>query len=485
MIFSRFYARDMKSATTIRYPKIIQGGMGIAVSSWQLARQISLAGELGVVSGTAIDSVIARRLQDGDLSGDIRRALAHFPDKAIEREILKRYFIEGGRDETTPYIDLPKLTLKPTNMTTDILVAATFVEVWLAKEGHDGIIGINLLEKIQLAIPAQIFGAILAGVDYILMGAGIPAQIPKLIDELSQGNLVSMRVDIADTQDKYTITFDPHTFLGTTPPFVRPRFLAIVSSHALVAYLNRDNETKPDGYVIENHMAGGHNAPPRAKNSTNDRGESIYTELDTPNIEKIKAMGSPFWLAGGYGTPEKIEEAIKLGAQGVQVGSLFALAKESGFTDEIRTQLRRSLTLNTLQIMTDAAASPTGFPFKVAQLPHTLSGENLYAERSKICDLGYLRQPFKRPTGGIGYRCPGEPDASFEFKNGDLDASAGSKCLCNALMADIGLGQVRPDGRVELPLVTIGSDLDGPSRMANSHPFGWDALEAIKFLRQK
>ena len=39
--------------STSSYPTIIQGGMGIAVSSWQLAKEVSIAGELGVISGTA------------------------------------------------------------------------------------------------------------------------------------------------------------------------------------------------------------------------------------------------------------------------------------------------------------------------------------------------------------------------------------------------------------------------------------------------
>jgi NAD(P)H-dependent flavin oxidoreductase YrpB (nitropropane dioxygenase family) len=60
-------------------PDVIQGGMGIAVSTWQLAKEVSKSGGLGVVSATAIDSVIARRLQDGDLTGDIRRAFLNFP----------------------------------------------------------------------------------------------------------------------------------------------------------------------------------------------------------------------------------------------------------------------------------------------------------------------------------------------------------------------------------------------------------------------
>jgi len=46
-------------------PRIIQGGMGIRISSWQLAREVSKKGELGVVSGTAIDTVFVRTLQNG------------------------------------------------------------------------------------------------------------------------------------------------------------------------------------------------------------------------------------------------------------------------------------------------------------------------------------------------------------------------------------------------------------------------------------
>ena len=44
-------------------PRVIQGGMGIAVSSWRLASAVARAGQLGVVSGTALDLVLARRQQ--------------------------------------------------------------------------------------------------------------------------------------------------------------------------------------------------------------------------------------------------------------------------------------------------------------------------------------------------------------------------------------------------------------------------------------
>ena len=469
--------------STSSYPTIIQGGMGIAVSSWQLAKEVSIAGELGVISGTAIDSVVARRLQDGDLTGDIRRAMAAYPHQETIKEIMDRFFIEGGREDGKPYLDVPKLSIKGNLFSNKLLAVASFVEVWLAKEGHNGLIGMNILEKIQLASPAQLYGAMLADVDYILIGAGIPAQVPHLLNEISQGNKVAMKVDVADTKDKHYLHFDPRTLGLDNFPIKRPLFLAIVTSHALVAYLNKDEETKPDGYVIEYHVAGGHNAPPRAKNHVNDEGEAVYNELDIPNLEKIHASGSPFWLAGGYATPEKVKEAISYGAQGVQVGSLFALANESGFTNENRSSILVSLADPTMRVMTDASASPTGFPFKVIQNNQTLSNDNLYKERTRICDLGYLRTMFQREKGGIGYRCPAEPLDNYEFKNGEVDQAQGSKCLCNALMADIGLGQVRPDGRTEISLLTFGSDLDGPRALRALHPDGWNAVQALNFLK--
>ena len=49
-----------------KYPIIIQGGMGAGVSNWQLAQAVSRTGQLGVVSGTALDQILIRRLQDGD-----------------------------------------------------------------------------------------------------------------------------------------------------------------------------------------------------------------------------------------------------------------------------------------------------------------------------------------------------------------------------------------------------------------------------------
>ena len=59
-----------RSDTWLSEVRIIQGGMGVAISGWRLAAAVGcLPGCLGVVSGTAIDTVLARRLQDGDPGG--------------------------------------------------------------------------------------------------------------------------------------------------------------------------------------------------------------------------------------------------------------------------------------------------------------------------------------------------------------------------------------------------------------------------------
>ena len=91
----------------------------------------------------------------------------------------------------------------------DLTVAAAFAEVYLAKEGHDGAVGINLLEKIQLPNPATLYGAMLAGVDYVLMGAGIPREIPQLIRALAAGRVGRIPVDVSGGRSFFRLAVEP------------------------------------------------------------------------------------------------------------------------------------------------------------------------------------------------------------------------------------------------------------------------------------
>jgi NAD(P)H-dependent flavin oxidoreductase YrpB (nitropropane dioxygenase family) len=457
--------------------------MGVAVSSWQMARAVSQTGQLGVVSGTALDSVVARRLQDGDVGGHIRHALAQFPVQSMAQRVLERYFRPDGRVAGSPYIPVPKLSMRPTVRALELSVVANFAEVWLAKEGHDGLVGINFLEKVQMATPAAAYGAMLAGVDYVLVGAGIPTEIPRLLDRLAGHESCSLNLHVDGATTKYSVGLDPDALTGGgLAPLRRPRFLAIVSAHVLVAYLAREEGTRPDGFVIEGPTAGGHNAPPRGRLTLDEDEQPVYGPRDDADLGKVAAVGLPFWLAGGYGTPEQVSAALAAGANGVQVGTLFSLSAESGLDVALREELLTELAAGRLEVRTDALASPTGFPFKVASLPGTLSETDRYAARPRLCDLSYLRVPYERAPGTVGYRCPGEPVDIYIRKGGVAADTVGRKCLCNALTANVGLGQTRRGGYHEPAMVTLGADLDGVTQLLAVHPAGWTAAQAVDYL---
>lgn len=467
----------------VELPTIIQGGMGVGLSNWKLARQVSLGGQLGVVSGTALDAVVARRLQDGDEGGHVRRAMSHFPSPEMAARVLTHYFIAEGRNADEPYLAVPKISLKPTQASLELSVVSNFVEVWLAKEGHAGVVGINFLEKIQMATPPAVLGAMLADVDYVLMGAGVPREIPRLLNDFASGVEGFISVDVEGAAEPFKLSLDPVELLGAQlPKLNRPSFLAIVSADVLATYLARDESIRPDGFVVEGHLAGGHNAPPRGRITLDEHQEPVYGARDEANLVKIAVLGLPFWLAGAYGHPEKVAEALSLGATGVQVGTLFALSSDSGLTDELRDQLLAELDGVGPVIKTDPLASPTGFPFKVVQLPGTLSEGAVYEERTRLCDLGYLRTAFIRPNGLVGYRCPSEPIPVYLKKGGKIEDTAGRQCLCNGLMANIGLGQHRLDGYVEQPILTLGSDVETAHTLRTLHPTGWCAADVLSWL---
>lgn len=459
--------------------------MGIGVSGWRLAREVSKAGHLGVVSGTGISLVFARTLQNGDIGGHMRRALEHFPTPEIAQRVLKRYYVEAGKAAKERFKQLPKFTIKPPVELTELCVCANFVEVWLAREGHDRPVGINYLEKIQMQHLPSLYGAMLAGVAFVLMGAGIPTQIPGSLDKLALHEPASYRlsVDGAGPEDDFRSTFDPAII--TPPgaaPLHRPQFLAIISSATLGQMLKAKSSGVVNGFVVESPTAGGHNAPPRGKVQYNERGEPIYGERDLVDFAKMRDLGLPFWLAGSYAKPEKWKEVMATGAQGIQAGSIFALCDESGLVPVFRRELRRAAYRKELDIITDARASSSGFPFKVATLQGTLADPNVYEARTRICDIGYLQSLYKKDDGTVGYRCSAEPTEVYLAKGGKQEATEGTKCLCNALAADIGLPQSLKNGEVEQPLITLGDDMSFLPHLMKDENDSYTARDAIAYL---
>jgi NAD(P)H-dependent flavin oxidoreductase YrpB (nitropropane dioxygenase family) len=445
-------------------PRLIQGGMGVAISGWELARAVALTGSLGVVSGTALDVVMTRRLQDGDPDGHVRRALGAFPAPEVAARIVETYWVDGGIGPDTMYRPVPRHTLTTTRPLLELTVAGAFVEVYLAKEGHSNPVGINLLRKIELPLPATLYGAMLAEVDAVLVGAGNPAEIPALTRRLSRHEDVTLDVRVIGARSSDglgAMKFSPRAVLPElTTPLSRPQTLAIVASVDLAAGLASQAETRPDGFVVEGPSAGGHNAPPRGPRAVDELGQPVYGDRDVVDTEGLAAIGLPFWLAGSYADPARVADALAAGAHGVQVGTLFAYCEESGMAAELKHHALDLIAAGELTVRSDWQVSPTGYPFHVADLPGTVSDPATVAQRTAVCDLGVLRAAYRKPDGDVGFRCPAEPTAQFLRKGGSERSIEGRACLCNALLATAGMGQRRPNGSVEAPLLTSGSDLE-------------------------
>ncbi|KAL7548984.1 hypothetical protein ACHAWF_012257 [Thalassiosira exigua] len=362
----------------------------------------------------------------------------------------------------------------------------------------------------------------LADVDYVIMGAGIPAKIPGILDALADHQDCSFPVEVsgASENEEYSVTFSPNQFWkgsGTRDMakkhLRRPSFLPIVSSTTLAqSLLKRSNGSGPtrgiDGFVVELNTAGGHNAPPRGWHfEPGEQEEPAYGEKDMVDVKQFKkvAKGLPFWFAGSYGKKEKLMDVLNAGGNGIQVGTLFALSDESGMESTMKQGILSQLADHELKVFTDPAASPTGFPFKVLQLDddpdktyvsvQSLSDPEVYDARPRVCNLGYLRAPYIQSDGKVGYRCPSECVEDFVAKGGDMAATAGRKCLCNALCADAGFPQVRyvnnpttgkKDIYVEPSLITTGDDVNLCTLLLKQNQddgtWGYSASDVIDYL---
>jgi nitronate monooxygenase len=270
------------------------------------------------------------------------------------------------------------------------------------------------------------------------------------------------------------MSFDPGSFFcKEIPPLKRPLFIPIVSSNVLATVLMKKlPEGSIYGFVVEEPTAGGHNAPPRNKVS--------YGEKDQVDYEGIAKLGLPFWIGGSRACPEKLKEAISLGASGIQVGSIFALARESGMDPKIRQEILKRGFNGTLEIRTDMEVSPTGFPFKVVDLPGTISDSAVFRDRKRACDQCVLVSLYKKPDGSIGYRCPSESPVNFVRKGGKSEDTENRGCICNGLISAAGLRFENEDH--EPAIVTLGDDVEFLKHLMRDENGSYSAVQVIRYL---
>lgn len=459
---------------------IIQGGMGVYISTPFLANVCSRAGALGTVSCVGAERLLARILQTGDRGGHYRRALAHFPFSGIAERIVRKYFVEGGIPAGQEFKVVPAFSMQPRSDLIALAVAASFAFVWLAKEGHEGPVSVNYLEKIQIPHVYHLTGAMLASVDFVTMGAGITLQIPGVLDAIAAGRAPSYRVSVEESKEgSATVGFDPGAFFkAKIPELKRPGFLPIVSTDVLASLMTRRLPTGSiQGFVVELPTAGGHNAPPREKGAIDESGQSVYGPKDDVAFGKLRDLDIPFWIGGSFASPEGRAKAQALGAVGIQAGSIFALSEDSGMDPSFRARIRRLGYRGELVVRTDPNASPTGFPFKVVQLPGTQSDPTVYAERTRICDLSILTVPYRREDGKIGFRCRSEPVDTYLRKGGKREDATGVRCLCNGLFSAAGLGNPH-----EPPIFTSGDDVSFLRRLMRDENDSYRAADAVAYL---
>lgn len=326
----------------------------------------------------------------------------------------------------------------------------------------------------------------LAGVKYVIMGAGIPTQIPGILDDLANHKKVCYRLDVLGGSNDL-LHFNPQQLFPNVKEKIgrlaRPFFAPIVSSVILAKTLIRRSTGKINGLVVEMPVAGGHNAPPRGALQLNDKNEPLYGPRDEIDIKKIKEFNLPFWLAGGYDAPEKLTEALEAGAAGIQVGTAFAFCNESGLETTLKERIIKQAINGKVEIYTAPFMSPTGFPFKVVQLEGTMSDPVVLDKRPRLCDIGLLRTPVKNENGKIEFRCSSEPIDQYRAKGGQLEDTIGKSCLCNNLVATAGYAQHRKDGYIEAPVVTAGNGLETMGEFFKSQGYGYTAKNVLTYLQ--
>ena len=467
--------------------RIIIPGMGVGISSLDFTRyllSLNLSELLPTLSMVLVERLFVYELQQGDPTGDFRRALTTFPFPKPAKLVLDTFFVERGigKKET-----VEMFTVDPSDLLNSLNICASYSYVYLAKEKSPNPISINYLTKLAMSQIGSLVGAILAGADFVTMGAGIPINIPQLMDSICKWENCSYPVPVVGKDGKnwnYSMNFDPRIFLGEKPyELKKPGLIPIVSSNLLATMIKIKF---PPGSVFGIYIertnsdgapnSGGHNAGPRDK--------IAYGERDLIDYEKIAELDLPFWIGGGMASPEMLDWVMSIGGEGVGAGTMASLSNQSGMDPEISKKVRRLGFNHKLKVRTDMRFSPAGFPFKIDELEGTMSEEDVLKKMVRVCDQGGLRIPYETPSGDIDYRCPAEPVSSYLRKGGCIEDTVGKGCLCNGLFRTC--DKLCKKSRNKWPAaVTSGDDYSFLNKVMDHENDSYDMAKGLNYLLRR
>lgn len=286
---------------------IMQGGMGVDISTAALALEVARLGGIGHISDAMLPTVADRR----------------YDTKYVKNKLKQYKFNVENADKSVVKFDLDEVA-----ESTRLHVEATMK----AKQG-DGLIFINCMEKLTMNAPkdtlrVRMRAAMDAGIDGITLAAGLHLGSFALIED--------------------------------HPRFHEVQLGIIVSSlRALQLFLKKTARTKrlPDYIVIEGPLAGGHLG--FGMDWQDYHLETILVEIR--DWMQAEGLTIPLIAAGGVFTGADAVRMMELGAQGVQVATRFTVTHECGLPDKIKQEYFRAseedIEVNQL--------SPTGYPMRM------------------------------------------------------------------------------------------------------------------------
>ncbi|MCF8177425.1 MAG: nitronate monooxygenase [Sulfuritalea sp.] len=286
---------------------IVVGGMGVDISTAELALEAARLGGIGHISDAMVPTVSDRR----------------FNTKYVKNKLRQYKFNVANTEKAVVQFDIGLL----------VEATALHVERTMAAKRGDGLIFINCMEKLTMNAPretlrARLKAALDSGIDGITLAAGLHLGSLALIED--------------------------------HPRFRDVKIGIIVSSlRALQLFLKKSLRTGrlPDYVVIEGPLAGGH------------LGFGMdWAEYDLASIVveirdwlKNEKLDIPLIPAGGIFTGSDAVRFIEMGAAAVQVATRFTVSQECGLPEKVQQEYFKA-SENDIEVNT---ISPTGYPMRM------------------------------------------------------------------------------------------------------------------------
>jgi nitronate monooxygenase len=286
---------------------IMIGGMGVDISSSDLALEAVRLGGVGHISDAMVKTVTDRR----------------YKTKYVKAKQKQYQYNVDSADKSDVKFDLGHLA-EATQM---------HVEKTMSRKTGSGLVFINCMEKLTMNAPKETLrvrmaSALDAGIDGITLAAGLHLSSLALIED--------------------------------HPRFRHAKLGIIVSSlRALQLFLKKNSRLNrlPDYIVVEGPLAGGH------------LGFGMdWAKYDLATIVaeilawmKTEQLDIPILPAGGIFTGSDAVRFLEMGAAGVQVATRFTVSKECGLPDDIKQEYFKA---NEDDIEVNEI-SPTGYPMRM------------------------------------------------------------------------------------------------------------------------